>query len=140
MEIKIKDECELERAAREFLEATKGKRHIAFEGGMGVGKTTFISALCKVLGMSEEASSPTFSIINEYCSEDESERVYHFDFYRIEDDAEAIDLGLDDYFDSGDYCFMEWSGNVSRHIPDDTLFVSIEEDAEGCRILRDMNR
>ena len=166
MEIRIENINELSQAASRFLEAIGDRRHIAFHADMGVGKTTFISALCKALGMEDEASSPTFSIVNEYRAADaesgtkqsfgreqlreggnkdfgpeqlregEEERVYHFDFYRIESVEETLDLGLDDYFDSGCFCFMEWPENVDGFLPDDTLDVTIEEDETGVRIIR----
>lgn len=155
MEIEIRGTEELGRAAREFLEAIGERRHIAFHGGMGAGKTTFISALCKELGMEEEATSPTFSIVNEYGRSEGTEvpspcgtaqgnkfpsscrtaRVFHFDFYRIETPEETMDLGLDDYFDSGDLCLMEWPENVEAFLPEDTLDVSIRVEEDGTRVI-----
>ena len=122
MKIRIASESELDRAAREFIDAIGSNRHIAFQGQMGAGKTTFISALCRALGVSDDVSSPTFSIINEYRTS-EGKPIYHFDFYRIEDHREAMDLGLDDYFDSGALCLMEWPENVADFLPDDTVNV-----------------
>ena len=134
MEIRIENIEEIVSAAREFLRATEGHNHIAFHGSMGAGKTTFISALCEALGMEDEATSPTFSIVNEYRGA--GRRVYHFDFYRIESPEETLDLGLDDYFDSGALCLMEWPENVEDFLPDDTLDVTIEETEEGGRVIR----
>ncbi len=132
MKITIVNEAEIDRAAREFLDAIGDRRHIAFHAPMGAGKTTFTSALCRVLGVEDDVTSPTFSIINEY--RDSADRpLFHFDFYRIDDDAQALDLGLDEYFDSGALCLMEWPENVEAHLPDDTLDVNIAVAADGSR-------
>lgn len=135
MEIIIRDTDGLEQAAREFLAALGDRRIVAFHAPMGAGKTTFISALCRVLGLEDEATSPTFSIINEYHSP-AGEKVCHFDFYRIDDLEEAADLGLDDYFCSGNLCLMEWPENVEPLLPDDTLDVEIRINPDSSRTLR----
>lgn len=119
-------------AARRFADLASGFGHIAFHGAMGAGKTTFISALCRVLGAEDEASSPTFSLVNEYMVPGRKP-IYHFDFYRIETPAEALDMGLDDYWDSGSLCFMEWPENVEEFLPDDTLHVNISVLPDGKR-------
>lgn len=124
MKITIANESEIDRAAREFLKAIGDRRHIAFRAPMGAGKTTFTSALCRVLGVADDVNSPTFSIINEY-RDSRGGTVFHFDFYRIEDSAQAFDLGLDEYFGSGALCLMEWPENVGEFLPDDTLDVEI---------------
>lgn len=87
-----------------------------FNGSMGVGKTTFIKALCKELEVLSLVSSPTFSVVNEYISLDKS-IIYHFDFYRINHETEALDLGFDEYLDSGCFCFIEWSSKISSLLP-----------------------
>lgn len=92
---------------------------------MGAGKTTFITALCSELGVTDIVTSPTFTIANEY-SDDSGRRVYHFDFYRINNLSEAMDIGLYEYFDSGDYCFIEWPEMIEELLPDETLRVKIE--------------
>ena len=138
MEIKIRNIEDIEEGAGKFLSVLGERRHIAFHAGMGAGKTTFISALCSLLGMEDEATSPTFSIVNEYQGRDEAgnlKKVYHFDFYRIETPEEALDLGLDDYFDSDALCLMEWPENVAEFLPEDTLDVRISVDEEGTRII-----
>ena len=135
MNIRIASEAELGAGAREFLKAIGGARHIAFHAPMGAGKTTFIAALCRELGVADDVSSPTFSIINEYRNKT-GIPVYHFDFYRVEDGREARDLGLDEYFDSDSLCLMEWPENVEDHLPDDTLHLAIEVDESGARILK----
>lgn len=126
---------DLARAARQFLSETAGHTLIAFYAPMGAGKTTFTTALCKELSVREDAvSSPTFAIVNEYRT-GAGEPVYHFDFYRIEKTAEALDIGLYDYLDSGALCLMEWPENVEELLPEETLRVYIAPQADGSRIL-----
>ena len=126
---------DLDRAAREFLEAIGNNTLIAFYAPMGAGKTTFTTAICKVLGVKEDAiSSPTFAIVNEYRSGN-GEPVYHFDFYRIERPEEALDIGLYDYLDSGELCLMEWPENIEGLLPEETLKVNIQVNADGSRTL-----
>lgn len=134
MRIIVNSEGELEVAAREFLAALGARRHVALEGKMGAGKTTLTAAIGRVLGVADDVTSPTFSIINQYALPDGGV-VCHFDFYRVETPEEAMDLGLDEYFDSGALCLMEWAGNVEALLPDDTVVVSIEEQADGSRTI-----
>jgi len=135
MTVKIDNIDDLPRAAGEFVAAMGSRRHFAFHAPMGAGKTTFISAVCAALGAIDEASSPTFSIVNEYAAEG-SLPIYHFDFYRIESVAEILDMGLDDYWDSGSVCLMEWPENVEGFMPEDTVHVSIEVEPDGSRLIR----
>lgn len=123
-------------AAQEFLASIEGQHSlIAFRAPMGAGKTTFISALCRSLGVDADAvSSPTFAIVNEYRTAS-GESVYHFDFYRIEDEREALDIGLYEYLDSGSLCLMEWPENIAELLPEETLMVSIEVMEDGTRRL-----
>lgn len=124
---------DLERAAREFLEAIGENTLIAFYAPMGAGKTTFTTAICKALGVQEDAiSSPTFAIVNEYRG-GAGQPIYHFDFYRIERPEEALDIGLYDYLDSGDLCLMEWPENIEGLLPDETLRVQIAVNPDGSR-------
>ncbi len=109
----------------DFLKSTK-RRVFCFDGSMGVGKTTFIKAICEQLGTTDTVNSPTFAIINEYGIND-NKKVYHFDFYRIEKIEEAIDIGTLDYFDSGCFCFIEWAENVEKLIPEDAVKINIVE-------------
>ena len=132
--ITIAEEASLGDAARAFLEAVGDRRHIAFHAPMGAGKTTLTAAICRELGVTDDVSSPTFSIINEY-EDRRGEKIYHFDFYRIETEAQALDLGLDEYFDSGALCLMEWPENVEGLLPDDTLHVEIKPLPDGSRML-----
>ena len=115
---------EIDKAAADFLKANSGYRTFAFFGEMGAGKTTFIKSLCKLLGVSENVTSPTFSLVNEY-KDANGNPVFHFDFYRIEKEQEAIDIGVKEYFNSGHYCFVEWSEKILHLLPEDALKVHI---------------
>lgn len=135
MEVTVSNLQDLERAAREFLEKIQGNTLVAFYAPMGAGKTTFTTALCKELGVKEDAiSSPTFAIVNEYRAGN-GEPVFHFDFYRITKDAEALDIGLYDYLDSGYLCLMEWPENIENLLPEETLKVHISVRPDGSRVL-----
>lgn len=126
---------DLDRAAGEFLKAIGDNTLIAFYAPMGAGKTTFTTAVCKALGVQEDAiSSPTFAIVNEYRG-GKGQPIYHFDFYRIERPEEALDIGLYDYLDSGDLCLMEWPENIEGLLPEETLKVNIHVNADGSRTL-----
>lgn len=121
-------------AARQFVEAIGDRTVFAFFGGMGAGKTTFIKAVCQQMGVTEDmVSSPTFAIVNEY--EGSSGSIYHFDFYRIRQISEAVNMGFDDYLYSGNLCFIEWPELVEPLLPEDTVRVTIEEQPDGSRIL-----
>ena len=134
-EIHIPGLEDLDRAAGEFLEAIGDERLIAFYAPMGAGKTTFTTALCRRLGVDEDAvSSPTFAIVNEYRSA-RGESIYHFDFYRIENPSEALDIGLYDYLDSGSLCLMESPENIEPLLPEETLRVHIRVEPDGGRTL-----
>ena len=133
MEIIINGIVDLPRAAAEFLAAIGDRRIVALRGKMGAGKTTLVAELMRQLRMDDEASSPTFAIANEYHSSETGQTVYHFDFYRLESSAEAYDIGIEDYWDSGNLCLMEWTENIEDILPDETLFVDIEELPDGSR-------
>jgi tRNA threonylcarbamoyladenosine biosynthesis protein TsaE len=116
---------DLDRAAGEFLKEIGNHKIVAFFAPMGAGKTTFTTAICKALGVKEDAvSSPTFAIINEYRT-GSGDSMYHFDFYRITRIEEALDVGFYDYIDSGRLCIIEWPENIEEILPDETLRVSI---------------
>ncbi len=119
-------------AAKEFLEANENVTVIAFSGELGAGKTTFIQALCRVLGVSTEVNSPTFSLVNEYFAGDGSS-IYHFDLYRIDDPSELFDIGYEEYFFSGDRCFIEWPEKASNLIPENALAAEIIVATDGSR-------
>lgn len=126
----VKSLQDLPLAAREFAEkVVPDHKLISLSGSMGAGKTTFTAALCEALGVKDEVTSPTFTIVNEYETTDGS-TIYHFDFYRISRLAEALDLGLYDYLDSGNLCIMEWSENVEELLPEETLKVAITVNEE----------
>ena len=123
--IEIQSLAEIDKAAKEFLKEIGDNSLVAFYAPMGAGKTTFTTAVCKVLGVEEDAiSSPTFAIVNEYRARG-GEPVFHFDFYRIERPEEALDIGLYDYLDSGYLCLMEWPENIEGLLPEETLRVKI---------------
>lgn len=125
-QIKISSLDDLSSAARRFVELMDDRTVYAFRGEMGAGKTTFINALCRELGVTDDATgSPTFAIINEYRSDTTAELIYHFDLYRIEREEEADDLGIEDYFYSGALCFIEWPERIENLLPDDTVNVEI---------------
>lgn len=133
-EIIINGTGDLERAARVFLEKSAGSPIVAFYGQMGAGKTTFITALCKAMGVKDLVTSPTFTIVNEY-RDGSGNPVYHFDFYRINRLGEAMDIGLFEYFDSGFPCYMEWPEMIQELLPEETLKVQILTDDENIRRL-----
>ncbi len=117
----------LDEAAQQFLALMGDETVYAFYGEMGAGKTTFINALCRALGVeSDVTNSPSFAIINEYRSDTTAELIYHFDCYRLESEAEAIDLGAEDYFDCGALCLIEWPERIENLLPDDTVVVRID--------------
>ncbi len=116
---------EYSQAAKSFLERVGDIPVIAFSGELGAGKTTFIQGLCKVLGITVEVNSPTFSLVNQYFTP-EGSTIYHFDLYRIEDPGELYDMGYEEYFYSGNRCFIEWPEKATDLIPEDALWVKIE--------------
>ncbi len=134
-EIRINSLDAIGEAAEQFLKETAGHSVIAFYAPMGAGKTTFTTAICHKLGVSEDAvSSPTFSIVNEYKTADK-ESVFHFDFYRINKIEEAFDIGFYDYIDSGSLCLIEWPENIESILPEETLKVHITVQGDGSRLL-----
>ncbi len=132
MQIKIESLDDIHAAAKKFVEQLGKGRVFAFYGKMGAGKTTFIKAVCEVLGVSDVITSPTFAIVNEYTTE-EGEPIYHFDFYRIKKIEEVYDMGYEDYFYSGRLCLLEWPELVEDLLPDDAVKVHIEANDDGTR-------
>ena len=118
----------------EQIIASNPKKIILFNGEMGVGKTTLIKQLCKSLGVQDATSSPTFSLVNEYQTSS-NQTVYHFDFYRLNKETEALDMGVDDYLYSGNWCFIEWSEKIASLIPEEHSTINIELLADGKREL-----
>lgn len=124
MEYRVANTESLPAAAAWLIENAGDKRVFVFQAPMGAGKTTFIKAICAFLQVEDSTSSPTFSIVNEYHSENGP--IYHFDFYRLKSEQEAFDLGYEEYFYSGDYCFIEWPEKTPNLIPEDAAIVKIE--------------
>lgn len=121
-------------AAGEFLSLMGDETVYAFRGEMGAGKTTFISALSQALGVdADEANSPSFAIVNEYRSGTTAELIYHFDLYRLDNLEEVMDIGFEDYLDSGALCLIEWPEIVADILPDDTVWVDIRANDDGSR-------
>lgn len=123
MQITINSVSELPKVAQELLAYAKGEKFFIFEGDMAAGKTTFIKSLCEAIGVEDVVSSPTFSIVNEYESNDGP--VYHFDFYRLKNLQEAYDIGYEEYFYSGSYCLVEWPSKVEELLPDAYIKIQI---------------
>jgi len=136
MEITIENLQELDAAAAQILAAFQNDRIFLLYGDMGAGKTTLVSALCRALGVTDTTSSPTFSIVNEYHSPGGS--VYHFDFYRLKNEEEALDMGYEDYFYADAYCFVEWPEKIPNLLPDDARRIHItvlSPDRRGIKII-----
>jgi len=138
MKIIIADRSRLHDAARHFLKETSGRKIIAFYGQMGSGKTTFIRALCNEMGVADTVTSPTFTLINEY-RRPGSLPVYHFDFYRIKKITEVLDFGIEEYFDSGAPCLMEWPELIEPLLPPETLRVTITVAPDGSRVIESLD-
>lgn len=135
MEIIIENIDRLPEAAARFIERMGDDKLFAFYGEMGAGKTTFISEVCRQLGADDDSGSPTFSIINEYVGRD-GNPIYHFDFYRLESPQEALEIGAEDYFYSGNLCLMEWPERIGTLLPEETVRVELEVLPDGQRVLR----
>ena len=145
MEIRINSLDTIREAAREFINHIGEARVFAFYGKMGAGKTTFVKAICEELGSEDVITSPTFSIVNEYGipnhkksslnREDLGGSIYHFDFYRIKKLEEVYDMGYEEYFYSGALCLIEWPELIEDILPDDAVCVTIEEQADGSRLV-----
>lgn len=134
-ELTIKDLSCIDAVAQEFLQQIKGHSLVAFYAPMGAGKTTFTTAVCRALGVEDDAvSSPTFSIVNEYRTAS-GEPMFHFDFYRLNRIEEAFDIGFYDYIDSGCLCMMEWPENIEEIIPEETLKIHITVNPDQSRTL-----
>jgi tRNA threonylcarbamoyladenosine biosynthesis protein TsaE len=134
VELQIKNLDEINTVAKEFVNALGNRTVVAFYGKMGVGKTTFIKAVCEELGVTDVINSPTFAIVNEYLS-GEGQPIYHFDFYRIRRSEEVLDIGFYEYIDSGCLCLMEWPELIEDLLPEETVRVKITENADGTRTL-----
>lgn len=133
-EIILNSLADLPDLASLLIKSAGEKRVFLFEAPMGAGKTTLIKALCKELGVEDHVTSPTFSIVNEYLSP--SGPVYHFDFYRLKDEQEAYDLGYEEYFYSGNYCFVEWPQKIQSLLPDNAFNIDIKTNIDQSRLVR----
>ncbi|MBS3770490.1 MAG: tRNA (adenosine(37)-N6)-threonylcarbamoyltransferase complex ATPase subunit type 1 TsaE [Bacteroidales bacterium] len=130
----IKNLKSLPDVASKFLDTNKEHKIFAFFGDLGSGKTTFIKAICNELNVIDIVSSPTFSLINEYRSK-EGHIIYHMDFYRINSLDEALNIGIEDYLTTNNYCFIEWPEKIESLLPNQTTYIKISEDEEKGRIL-----
>jgi tRNA threonylcarbamoyladenosine biosynthesis protein TsaE len=133
MEFIAKNIDDLDQICEKLIEQFQHKV-VLFYGEMGNGKTTLIKQLCKKLGVNESTSSPTFSIVNEYKTND-NKTIYHFDFYRIKDENEVLDFGYEEYLYSNNFCFIEWPEKIPNMLPADVVKVYINLDAEGNRVI-----
>lgn len=134
-ELIIESPENIQKPAKEFLKIMGDRKVVAFFGEMGAGKTTFIKAICRELKAIDGVSSPTFALVYEYHTQSDSV-IYHFDFYRINNAAELFDLGYEDYFYSGQFCFIEWPEKASHLIPHDAIKVFISIETNGIRKLK----
>ncbi len=134
MEFVIPSLDAIQEVARQFIEALGERKICAFYGKMGAGKTTFIKAVCQELGVEDVITSPTFAIVNEYSSPQQT--IYHFDCYRLKRQEEFFDIGGEDYFYSGNLCFIEWPELIEAVLPPDALCVKIEEQPNGSRRIK----
>ncbi len=125
--------AEIDAVAEKIL-AENPKKILLFNGSMGVGKTTLIKSLAQKLGVTDATSSPTFSLVNEYQIND-NQYIYHFDVYRLKNEMEALDMGIDEYLYSGNWCFIEWPENIPNLIPEEHSTITIEQLPDGKRRL-----
>jgi tRNA threonylcarbamoyladenosine biosynthesis protein TsaE len=124
VKIIIKEKTGIHQAADKFIRLFRDKRIFAFYGTMGAGKTTIIKKICESLGATDTVTSPTFTLVNEYRTVT-GEIIYHIDFYRIRKKEEVFDFGIEEYFDSGSYCFMEWPELIEEFLPEETVKVRL---------------
>ena len=123
MNITVNNLQELDAAAKQILSAFPNDRIFLLYGDMGAGKTTLVNAFCRALEVSDSTSSPTFSIVNEYSSPHGP--IYHFDFYRLKREEEALDMGYEDYFYTDAYCFVEWPEKIPNLLPEDSRRITL---------------
>ena len=124
---------EISKIAQLIIDSASNKV-LLFYGEMGVGKTTLIKEIVRQLGVNDVVSSPTFSLVNEYLSL-QGETIYHFDFYRINNEEEALDMGVDEYFDSANWCLVEWPENVKNLVPLNAVKISLSLNEDQTRSL-----
>ena len=131
---RFKDLADLEAVSMELLKIGNSSPVWLFHGQMGVGKTTLVKSLCKQLGVKALVQSPTFALVNEYLSETK-QTIFHFDFYRIRYETEALDMGIEEYFYSGNYCFVEWPEKISSLWPSKYMRINLSLEENGGRLL-----
>jgi len=124
MNLLIKSPSDLDNVAQQIIEQAGNQKTFLFYGDMGAGKTTLIKSLCKQLGSNDNITSPTFSIVNQYNGEGAT--IYHFDFYRLKNEHEALDIGFEEYLYSGNYCFIEWPEKIPNLLPDNFIIICIQ--------------
>ncbi len=134
MNINLYSLADLPSAAKQLLQFSTTEKIFLFYGEMGAGKTTLIKAICTELGVDGNISSPTFSIVNEYSSPQGT--IYHFDFYRLKNETEALDMGYEDYFYSGRYCFVEWPEKIAGLLPESYIKICLEISESLHRIIK----
>ena len=134
MTIEINTLLDVPAAAKIFLEETESRKIFAFDGQMGAGKTTFVLALLKAMGVEDPEGSPTYSLVNIYESPAFG-KIYHFDLYRLNSENEAFDIGIEEMLYGGDYCFIEWPEKISNLLPENTIWVYIRSNEFNERIV-----
>ncbi len=128
LELSIRGIDQLPAVAKDILRLATGKRVFAFYAEMGAGKTTLIKEICKQLGSHDNFSSPTYSIVNEYSVENSFSKIFHIDCYRLKNLEEALSIGMEEYMNGDEYCFIEWPELVEQLLPDDVVKISIRTD------------
>lgn len=131
MKLQVYDLKDLNEAAKQLLDFSSTEKIFLFSGDMGAGKTTLIKSLCDVLGVDDQVSSPTYSLVNEY--EYSGGKIYHFDFFRVKTETEAYDMGFEEYLYSGNYCFIEWPEKIESLWPLNYIKVVIDQSDDHCR-------
>jgi tRNA threonylcarbamoyladenosine biosynthesis protein TsaE len=132
VEIDIKTIADWDNAAAQLIEMAGKRRKFAFYGEIGAGKTTFIQAVCRYLGVEDYVASPTFALVHEYAGSG-AQHVFHLDLYRLRNIQEALDIGIEEYLDNSDYCFIEWPEIIEPLLPEDIVRVKIAADSNSHR-------
>lgn len=135
MQLTINNIKSIPTAAETIISIIGDRKLVAFKGEMGAGKTTLIKEICRQFGVDDATNSPSFSIVNEYYTAN-GEVIYHFDFYRLNEPQEALDLGVEDYFDSGSLCLMEWPEMIGDLLPEDTMMIEVCLAEDDSRLIR----
>ncbi len=125
---------QIQEAARQIIAEAREEKIWIFQGQMGAGKTTLIKALAAEMGVGDPVSSPTFGIVNEYGTA-AGAKIFHFDFYRMDDPTEALDIGIEEYFYGGEYCWIEWAEKIAQFLPEEFLLIRINPDSENSRTI-----